>query len=111
MHLTSFPRFRSRLFTGIFLAFTSGTLISYATAQSGSYEQTNIISNVLHDAERTQRSLSAPWGLAISPGAGFVVVNNGSGTFITYDASGDSVSLAARVTGPPQLEANPGPSA
>ena len=111
MSSTFSPRFRSRLFTGSFLAFTSGALITCATAQTGSYQQTNIISNVLHDAERTQRSLSVPWGLAVSPGAGFVVVNNGSGTFITYDASGDTVSLAALVAGPPQLESNPGPSA
>jgi uncharacterized protein (TIGR03118 family) len=111
LNLTFSPRFRSRLFTGIFLAFTSGALITCATAQTGSYEQTNIISNVLHDAERTQRSLSAPWGLAISPGTGFVIVNNGSGTFETYDASGDTVGLAALVAGPPQLESNPGPSA
>ncbi len=110
MHPTSFPRFRSHLFTGIFLAFTSGAVITCATAQTGSYEQTNIISNVLHDAERTQRSLSVPWGLAVSPGTGFVIVNNGSGTFETFDASGDTVSLAALVAGPPQLEANPGPS-
>jgi uncharacterized protein (TIGR03118 family) len=104
-------RFRSRLFVGIFLAFTNEALITCATAQAGSYEQTNIISNVLHDAERTQRSLSVPWGLAISPGTGFVIVNNGSGTFETYDASGDAVSLAALVAGPPHLDSNPGPSA
>ena len=111
MHPTLSLRFRSRLLTGIFFAFTSGAFISYAAAQTASYQQTNIISNVLHDAERTQRSLSAPWGLAISPGVGFVIVNSGSGTFATYDASGLSVSLAALVAGPPQLESNPGPSA
>jgi hypothetical protein len=101
MNLTFGQGFRSRLLTGIFLAYTSGALISCAAAQTGSYEQTNIISNVLHDAGRTQRSLSAPWGLAISPGAGFVIVNNGTGTFETFDASGDTVSLAALVAGPP----------
>src|SRR5271165_70331 len=111
MHLTSFPRFRSRLFTGIFLAFTSGALITCAAAQSVSYQQTNLVSNTLHAAERTQRSLSAPWGLAVSPGVGFVIVSNGFGSFETYDASGDLVALAVRVAGPPQLESNPGPSA
>lgn len=111
MHLTSFPRFRSRLFTSIFLAFTSGALITCATAQTSGYQQTNIISNVLHDAERTQRSLSAPWGLAISPVEGFGIVNNGTGIFATYDAAGDEQAIIARVAGPPQLEANPGPSA
>ncbi|MGA2047011.1 MAG: TIGR03118 family protein, partial [Terracidiphilus sp.] len=40
-----------------------------------------------------------------------VIVNSGSGTFETYDAFGNTVSLAARVAGPPQLESNPGPSA
>ena len=110
MHPTLSLRFRSRLLTGI-LALTSGVLINCATAQTGGYQQANIISNVLHDAERTQRSLSTPWGLAVSPGTGFVIVNNGTGTFETYDASGLPVSLAALVTGPPQLEANPGPSA
>ncbi|MGA2048218.1 MAG: hypothetical protein ABSG96_11025, partial [Terracidiphilus sp.] len=59
----------------------SGTFIGCATAQSGFYRQTEIISNVLHDAQRTQRSLADPWGLAVSPGAGFVIVNSGSGTF------------------------------
>jgi hypothetical protein len=50
MNLTFTPRFRSRLFTGIFLIITSGALITCATAQTGGYEQTNIISNVLHAA-------------------------------------------------------------
>jgi uncharacterized protein (TIGR03118 family) len=111
MHLTSSLRFRSHRLTGIFLVCMSGVLISSATAQTSSYQQTNLVSNTLHAAAHTQRSLVTPWGLAISPGNGFGIVNNGVGTFATYDASGDELSLVARVAGPPQLEVNPGPSA
>jgi uncharacterized protein (TIGR03118 family) len=110
MHQTSLPTFRSRRLTGIFLALTSGALISYAAAQSASYQQTNLVSNTLHTAAHFQRSLVTPWGIAVSP-AGFGIVNNGIGSFATYDATGDQLSLAVRVAGPPQLAANPGPSA
>src|ERR1700756_1111008 len=111
MHPTLSVRFRSRRLTGIFLVFTSGTLISCAAAQTASYKQTNLISNTPHTAARTQPSFVTPWGLAVSPGEGFGIVNNGTGVFATYDAAGDQLSLVARVAGPPSLEANPGPSA
>jgi uncharacterized protein (TIGR03118 family) len=108
MHPTLSLRFRARLLNGIF---TSGVLISCAAAQTASYQQTNLVSNTPHTAARTQRSLVTPWGLAASPGEGFGIVNNGTGTFTTYDAAGDELPIIARVAGPPQLEANPGPSA
>ncbi|HZD47828.1 MAG TPA: TIGR03118 family protein [Silvibacterium sp.] len=111
MHQTIFPRLSSRRLTGIFLTFTAGALISSATAQTSSYQQTNLVSNTLHAAAHTQRSLVNPWGLAISPALGFEIVNNGLGTFAGYDAVGDELALVARVAGPPSLEANPGPSA
>ncbi|HUH62231.1 MAG TPA: TIGR03118 family protein [Terracidiphilus sp.] len=102
---------RRTLFLGFAAVFTSGVLARCANAQTGGYRQTNLASNVLHAAAHTQRSLNAPWGIAISPGTGFVIASHGSGTFANYDASGDLVSLPARVAGPPQLDANPGPSA
>jgi uncharacterized protein (TIGR03118 family) len=79
-------------------------------AQANGYQQTNLISNTLHEAARTQPSL-IPWGLAVSPGEGFVIVNYGAGGFATYDESGDELSLDANVAGPPQLQTSPGPSA
>jgi hypothetical protein len=80
-------------------------LIGCASAPTGGYQQTNLISNTLHEALRTQRSL-IPWGLEASPGEGFVIVNNGTGSFATYDNTGDELSLAALVAGPPELQAN-----
>ena len=111
MNLTFIPQSHSRLLTGILLPLISGSFISCATAQTGAYQQTDIISNVLHDAERTQRSISVPWGLAISPGLGFEIVNNGTGTFAAYDVLGNPTVLFALVAGPPQLESNPAPPA
>lgn len=110
MHPVILHRLRLRRLTWIWLAFTSGTLISCAAAQTG-YQQTNLVSNTLHAAAHTQRSLVTPWGLAVSPEDGFRIVNSGVGTFATYDAAGNELSLVARVAGPPSLEANPGPSA
>jgi uncharacterized protein (TIGR03118 family) len=74
------------------------------------YQQTDLVSNTSGEAARTQPSLT-PWGLAISPGEGFVIVNNSAGAFATYDDSGLELSLAALVAGPPQVKTNPGPSA
>jgi uncharacterized protein (TIGR03118 family) len=86
------------------------TPASCASKQPGGYQQTDLVSSTLHEAARTQPSL-IPWGLAVAPGEGFTIVNTGAGVFATYDGSGDELSLAALVAGPPQLQANPGPSA
>lgn len=96
--------------TGILVALTSGALIGSASAQTASYQQTDLVSNTPHAAAHFERSLVTPWGLAISPAGGFAIASNGLGTFATYDADGDQLALVARVAGPPQLEANPGPS-
>jgi len=111
LHSTLGFKFHSHLSIGISLILISGLCIGCATAQTDSYQQTNLVSNTLHAAAHTQRSLVTPWGLAISPNGGFGIVNNGLGSFATYDASGDELSLITLVAGPPQLESNPGPSA
>jgi uncharacterized protein (TIGR03118 family) len=84
--------------------------MSGATAQTNSYQQMNLASNTPHAAAHFAHSLVLPWGLAISPAGGFGIASNGQGTFASYDASGNEVSLIARVAGPP-LEINPKPSA
>jgi uncharacterized protein (TIGR03118 family) len=100
---------RHTLCFGFSAAFTIAVLADCANAQSGGYRQTNLDSSTLHTATHTERSLVQPWGVAISPGQGFGIVNKDLGTFTTYDASGNELSLA-RVAGPPQFEANPVPS-
>ena len=110
MHQTTAFRFRSRRLTGIVLALMSGALISSAAAQTGGYQQTNLVSNTPHAAAHIQRSFVTPWGLAISPGEGFGIANNGTGLFATYDSAGDALPISAVVAGPPQLDANAGPS-
>jgi uncharacterized protein (TIGR03118 family) len=66
---------------------------------------------VLHEAAQTHPHLVTPFGLAVSPGVGFVIVSKGFGSFETYDASGDEVALAIKVAGPAQTESNSAPSA
>ena len=99
MHPVRLHRLRLRRLTWFWLAFTSGTLISCAAAQRAGYQQTNLVSNTLRAAAHTQRSLVTPWGLAVSPEDGFGIVNSGVGTFATYDAAGNELSLVARVAG------------
>ncbi len=111
MNPARLARLRSKLSSGISFALVIATLIGCADAQTGSYQQTNLVSNTLHVAARTQRNLVEPWGLAPSPGGDFVIVNNGGGTFESFDASGDLTSLVTLVAAPPPLETNPGPSA
>ena len=107
MHQTLSVRFHARLLTSII---TSGVLVSCAAAQTVSYQQTNLVSSTPHAATHIQRSFVTPWGLAVSPTEGFGIANNGTGLFATYDAAGDELAISAIVAGPPELDANAGPS-
>jgi uncharacterized protein (TIGR03118 family) len=61
-----------------------------AVAQTNSYQQTNLVSDLAGAAAHTDPKLINPWGLAFAPGQPFVVANNRSGASTTYDGGGAS---------------------
>jgi uncharacterized protein (TIGR03118 family) len=61
-----------------------------ATAQTSSYQQTNLVSDMAGAAAHTDPKLINPWGIAFVPGHAFWVSDNNSGYSTIYDASGVS---------------------
>jgi uncharacterized protein (TIGR03118 family) len=59
-----------------------------AVAQTNSYQQTNLVSDMAGAAAHTDPRLINPWGIAVAPGQPFWVANNNSGFATTYDANG-----------------------
>ncbi len=67
------------------LAFLTG-----AAAQTNSYQQTNLVSDVAGMASHTDPKLINPWGISFFPGQPFWVADNNSGYSTLYDATGAS---------------------
>ena len=61
-----------------------------AVAQTNSYQQTNLVSDMAGAAAHTDPRLINPWGIAFVPGQPFWVADNNSGFATTYDANGVS---------------------
>jgi uncharacterized protein (TIGR03118 family) len=59
-----------------------------AVAQTNSYQQTNLVSDMAGAAANTDPRLTNPWGIAFVPGQQFFVADNNSGFATTYDADG-----------------------
>jgi uncharacterized protein (TIGR03118 family) len=81
-------------------------------AHKGSYEQTNLVSDLPGVARFTDPNLVNPWGIAFGSGTPFWVADNGTGLATTYNGSGQiksrivtiplplgSISTAAAPTG------------
>jgi uncharacterized protein (TIGR03118 family) len=77
-------RFCFFLLTFIFAA------LNFADAQTRSYTQTDLVSDVHGVAVNFEPGLQTPWGIALSPDQPFRVANNGTGLFTSYDATGAS---------------------
>jgi uncharacterized protein (TIGR03118 family) len=61
-----------------------------AAAQTNSYQETNVVSEIAGSAAHTDPKLIDPWGIAFAPGHAFWVSDNNSGYATVYDANGVS---------------------
>jgi uncharacterized protein (TIGR03118 family) len=59
-------------------------------AQTNSYQQTNLVSDMTGVANNTDPKLENPWGISFFPGSTFWVSDNKSGYSTIYDANGVS---------------------
>jgi hypothetical protein len=59
-----------------------------AVAQTNSYQQTNLVSDLAGAAAHTDPKLINPWRIAIVPGQQFWVADNNSGFSTAYDGNG-----------------------
>jgi uncharacterized protein (TIGR03118 family) len=80
--------------------FCLGTLClaRLATAQTNSYTQTNLSSDISGTAPFTSPNLLNPWGIAYIPGNPFWIADNNSGKATLYDKTGN---LQGTFTVPP----------
>lgn len=65
-------------------------LAAGAAAQTNSYQQTNLVSDISGMASHTDPKLINPWGISFFPGQPFWVADNNSGYSTLYDATGAS---------------------
>jgi len=59
-----------------------------ALAQTNSYQQTNLVSDMAGVANNTDPKLLNPWGISFFPGQPFWIADNKSGYSTIYDANG-----------------------
>jgi uncharacterized protein (TIGR03118 family) len=64
------------------------SLATFAAAQSGTFEQTNLVSDIPGVAQRVDSHLVNPWGIVPSPNNTIWIANNGTGTSTLYSTSG-----------------------
>src|SRR6267143_5741482 len=70
------------------LAFASALPLLSAHAQTNSYKQTNLVSDMAGMAANTDPKLVNPWGIAFIPGNPFWISDNNSGFTTLYDQNG-----------------------
>jgi uncharacterized protein (TIGR03118 family) len=63
-----------------------------ATAQTISYRQTNLASNIQGKANNVTLSLANPWGIAFLSGQSFFIADNKAGRVTSHDATGANVA-------------------
>jgi len=80
------------------LVFSFG--IASAVAQTNSYQQTNLVSDMAGVANNTDPKLINPWGISFFPGQPFWVADNNSGYSTIYDANGVS-QFSVLIPAPP----------
>jgi uncharacterized protein (TIGR03118 family) len=81
------------------LVFSFG--IISAAAQTNSYQQTNLVSDMSGVANNTDPDLVNPWGISLSPGGPFWVADNKSGFSTIYDANGVTALSPVTIPAPP----------
>lgn len=91
---------RTSLFHESVLRFVMLGTIS-AVAQTNSYQQTNLVSDMAGAAAHTDPKLINPWGIALVPGQPFWVADNNSGYTTIYDANGVTQLQPVLIPAPP----------
>ena len=86
---------KREFFSGKFCFSALLALVSFAgvvsgAAQTNSYQQTNLVSDMAGVANNTDPKLVNPWGISFFPGSTFWVADNKSGYSTIYDANGAS---------------------
>jgi uncharacterized protein (TIGR03118 family) len=87
------------------LVFSSGILS--AVAQTNSYQQTNLVSDMAGVANNTDPKLINPWGISFFPGQPFWIADNNSGYSTIYDANGISMAPSPVLIPAPPGDASP----
>lgn len=72
-----------------------------AIAQTNSYQQTNLVSDMAGAAVHTDSKLINPWGISFVPGQPFWVADNNSGYSTIYDANGVTLLAPVLIPAPP----------
>jgi uncharacterized protein (TIGR03118 family) len=72
-----------------------------AVAQTNSYQQTNLVSDMAGAAAHTDPKLVNPWGISFFPGQPFWISDNNSGYSTVYDANGVTQLAPVLIPGPP----------
>ncbi|MGB8012804.1 MAG: TIGR03118 family protein [Terriglobales bacterium] len=83
---------------GLVVSFGIGVVA--AAAQTNSYQQTNLASDMAGVANNTDPKLINPWGISFFPGQPFWVADNNSGYSTIYDANGVS-QFSVLIPAPP----------
>jgi uncharacterized protein (TIGR03118 family) len=71
-----------------------------AVAQTDSYQQTNLVSDMAGVANHTDPKLINPWGISFFPGQPFWISDNNSGYSTVYDANGVTQLAPVLIPGP-----------
>src|SRR2546423_10160090 len=64
------------------------SMTSFAAAQTGGFEVTNLVSDIPGVAERVDSNLVNPWGIVASPSNTIWIADNGTGVSTLYRPSG-----------------------
>jgi uncharacterized protein (TIGR03118 family) len=91
---------RKSLFTTI-LGLVFSFSITSTVAQTNSYQQTNLVSDMAGVANHTDPKLINPWGISFFPGQPFWISDNNSGYSTVYDANGVTQLAPVLIPAPP----------
>ena len=85
----------------VFLGLVFSFGIMSAAAQTNSYQQTNLVSDMAGVANHTDTKLINPWGISFFPGQPFWISDNNSGYSTVYDATGATQLAPVLIPAPP----------
>ena len=83
----------------LLLAALPGAAFAKASSQ-GFYTQTNLVSDIVGDAQITDPNLVNPWGLVHGPATPWWVSDNGTGVSTLYNGQGMKIPLTVTIPAP-----------
>jgi uncharacterized protein (TIGR03118 family) len=83
----------------LLLAALPGAAFAKASSQ-GFYTQTNLVSDIVGDAQFTDPNLVNPWGLVHGPATPWWVSDNGTGVSTLYNGQGMKIPLTVTIPAP-----------